>query len=76
MIISFCSFRPQEVSNEEDDFFEGDFALLGKPKPSKPILDEQCGVVVVSIYLQANKSTYFAMALFITGLTVNTGFKY
>ncbi|CAH1111806.1 unnamed protein product [Psylliodes chrysocephalus] len=39
-------FRPQEVSNEEDDFFEGDFALLGKPKPSKPILDEQCGVVV------------------------------
>lgn len=55
MIISFCSFRPQEVSNEEDDFFEGDFALLGKPKPSKPILDEQCGVVVVSTYIPTSQ---------------------
>ncbi|XP_072382312.1 chymotrypsin-like elastase family member 2A isoform X2 [Diabrotica undecimpunctata] len=34
-------------SSLEDDYFMGDFALLGKPRPNRPqYLEEQCGVVI------------------------------
>ncbi|CAG9831444.1 unnamed protein product [Diabrotica balteata] len=34
-------------SSEDDDFFMGDFALWGKPRPNRPqYLEEQCGIVI------------------------------
>ncbi|RZC34687.1 limulus clotting factor C-like [Asbolus verrucosus] len=34
-------------SEEDDDFFQGDFAIFNKPKPSTTSLDAACGTVVM-----------------------------